>query len=229
MRTQVNIKKRPPMELRPDLLPGCGAGHRSAGGTSSLRATLGQALCWALAFGARSLPLRFSVNGRAGRGFSRLAFERGLCCAFFLGGVYELQLRSLEGFFLLQIDLNLVWYYMIAGAVYLLAGRRSLRRDSAGLFVLIGLMNRYVIRFRAAPSFPGDLLTLRTAANVAGNYDYWPDEVQLRCLLALALFCLLLWKLPATRDGGFPGCGWCYFPLRRPARSICASFSAPGF
>lgn len=217
------------MELRPDLLlPAAALAIALLAGLLLYGLPLGQALCWALAFGAL-LPLRFSVNGRAGRGLSSLAFVLGPLLCFFLVECMNYNYAPWRDFSLLQIGLNLVWYYMIAGAVYLLAGRLVLSAGiSAGLFVLIGLMNRYVIRFRGRTIFPGDLLTLRTAANVAGNYDYWPDEVQLRCLLALALFCLLLWKLPATRDGGFPGCGWCY-PLRRPARSICASFSAPGF
>ena len=205
MRTQVNIKKRPPVELRPDLLlPAAALAIALLAGLLLYGLPLGQALCWALAFGAL-LPLRFSVNGRAGRGLSRLAFVLGPLLCFFLVECMNYNYAPWKDFSLLQIGLNLVWYYMIAGAVYLLAGRLVLSAGiSAGLFVLIGLMNRYVIRFRGRTIFPGDLLTLRTAANVAGNYDYWPDEVQLRCLLALALFCLLLWKLPRNPGRRLP-------------------------
>ena len=86
---------------------------------------------------------------------------------------------------------------VLAGVLYLATGRVRLTAGlTTALFVLIGLANRYVIRFRGRTIFPGDLLSLQTAANVAGNYDYTPDVVQLRCLLVLALFLLLLWKVP---------------------------------
>ena len=55
----------------------------------------------------------------------------------------------------LQTCLNLVWYYMAAGLLYLLTGRVRLSAGAVtALFVGIGLANRYVIRFRGRDHLP---------------------------------------------------------------------------
>ncbi len=72
---------------------------------------------------------------------------------------------------------------------------------------------RHPVRGRTI--FPGDLLTLRTAANVAGNYDYRLDATQLQCLLVLALLPAGAVELPRQQGRSLPrlwitprrGCG----------------------
>ena len=155
-----------------------------------------QSLCWALALGLL-LPLGLSLGERAAARCRWTAFVLGPLLAFVLVEQMNYNYLVWEELTPLQIALNLVWYYMAAGVLYLATGRVRLTAGlTTALFVLIGLANRYVIRFRGRTIFPGDLLSLQTAANVAGNYDYTPDVVQLRCLLVLALFLLLLWKVP---------------------------------
>ena len=155
-----------------------------------------QCLCWALAFGA-FLPLRVTLGDKAAVRCRWAAFAVGPLLAFVLVEQMNYNYLVWEELTPLQTVLNLVWYYMAAGILYLVTGRVRLTAGLiTGLFVFVGLANRYVIHFRGRTIFPGDLLTLQTAANVAGNYDYTPDVVQLRCLLVLALFLLLLWKVP---------------------------------
>ena len=93
----------------------------------------------------------------------------------------------------LQIVLNLVWYYILEYLFYLCSNRWW----TSARFILIfgwalGVVNHYLFRFRGRALFPGDFLTLDTAANVAGNYSYLPDLPQ---LLVTAAVALLVWRV----------------------------------
>lgn len=100
----------------------------------------------------------------------------------------------------LQIALNLAWYYMGLLFWYLITGRPLLAAwISLVAAWLIGMVNRYVVRFRGRIIFPADLLTLRTAANVAGNYDYTPDEVQIRTGAVVLVVLIILAVLPVYK------------------------------
>ena len=92
-----------------------------------------------------------------------------------------------------QVALNLIWYYLIFWVFRMLIGRRSLAAGvSATACFLFGLANHYVLTFRGRIIFPCDLLSLRTAANVAGNYDYTPDKSIWTALGILGGYWLLL-------------------------------------
>ena len=67
-------------------------------------------------------------------------------------------------------------------------GRRSLRVLSA-LAMIFGITNHYVMAFRSTPFVPWDLLSVRTAASVAGNYDFTPDG---RMIVVTLLFAGLI-------------------------------------
>ena len=157
-----------------------------------------------MAFGLL-LPVELSLEGAAAVWVRRAAFLLCPLLAFLLVEQMNYNYLVWEVLFPIEIALNLVWYYMVAGLLYLFTGRLVLSAGlTTGVFTLIGLANRYVIHFRGRTIFPGDLLTLQTAANVADNYDYTPDVVQLHCLLALALVFLLLWKLPRKKGRNLP-------------------------
>lgn len=59
----------------------------------------------------------------------------------------------------------------------------------SGLFMIAGLINYYVLSFRAAPIRPWDIFSLRTAASVADNYSY---RLEKEVLMVLLSFCVLL-------------------------------------
>lgn len=57
---------------------------------------------------------------------------------------------------------------------------------------LFGVVNHYVMAFRSTPFVPWDVFSIKTAASVAGNYDFTPGkEVILVSLALLVLFVLL--------------------------------------
>jgi hypothetical protein len=105
----------------------------------------------------------------------------------------------------LEIGLNLIWYYMLAGLIYLILGRRNRSAQwSAGVCFAIGCINRYVIHFRGRSIFPVDLLTLRTAANVAGSYSYQPSVTQVEMLLLLVCYLVVVGWLPGQKKRKLP-------------------------
>ncbi|MGN0308626.1 MAG: LTA synthase family protein [Lachnospiraceae bacterium] len=86
--------------------------------------------------------------------------------------------------------LNLVFYelVMLLGLFLFKQGRIALWVEAL-IFAVIGTANYFVLEFRSAPIMPWDLLSLKTAASVADNYDYRLDGQR---LLILGLFILLL-------------------------------------
>ena len=92
-----------------------------------------------------------------------------------------------------QVTLNLIWYYLIFWVFRMLLGRKgaAAMTASAACF-LFGLANHYVLTFRGRIIFPCDLLSIRTAANVAGDYDYTPDKPVWIALALLAGYWVLI-------------------------------------
>ena len=105
----------------------------------------------------------------------------------------------------LQIGLNLAFYYSVFYVIYLIAGRLKLAAGmSSVIFYLIGTVNHYVYEFRGRTLFPSDFVSLRTAINVAGSYDYTPDIIQIQTFIALCLYLLLLILAPRARERAAP-------------------------
>jgi phosphoglycerol transferase MdoB-like AlkP superfamily enzyme len=70
---------------------------------------------------------------------------------------------------------NIVLFELTAWGLFFLTGsaRAALRIETAGA-MLFGLVNHYVMAFRSTPFVPWDIFSVRTAASVAGNYDFTP-------------------------------------------------------
>ncbi len=152
----------------------------------------------ALMLGAARL-LRFAPPERAERCLGRVLWAAGPPLSLYL---VEVQNGNdlLEDLSPLEIGLNLVWYYMIAAVIFLILGRRnSSARWSAGICYAAGCINHYVIHFRGRSIFPVDLLTLRTALNVAGSYSYRPCTDQTYALLWLLLYLTVVGWLPRQK------------------------------
>ena len=223
--TKTSLSSIHPLSYRRDrLLPAAALAAAVLAGLLLYGLPLWQCLCWALAFGGL-LPLGLHLGDRAAARCRWAALLLGPLLAFVLVEQMNYNYLVWEELSALQITLNLVWYYMAAGLLYLVTGRVRLTAGlTTGLFVFVGLANRYIIHFRGRTIFPGDLLSLQTAANVAGNYDYTPDAVQLHCLLALALFLLLLWKVPKR-----PGRQRPHWQAALPVAALCAAYLAVFF
>ena len=144
--------------------------------------------------------------------------------------VEYLNYNSWDDFTPVQIALNLAWYYLLELVFYFVRRRRRVAaaKWAFGIAWGIGMANHYLISFRGRTLFPGDFLTLRTAANVAGNYDYRLDATQLQCLLVLALCLLVLWKLPRQQGRSLPRL-WITLPAVGVAAAYLAVFFGTGF
>lgn len=71
---------------------------------------------------------------------------------------------------------NLLLFEMAGGILFCVTGRlRTSCRILCAVTMIFGIANAYVIRFRTNPIVPWDVFSLRTAASVAGNYDFTPD------------------------------------------------------
>ncbi|MBM6884789.1 LTA synthase family protein [Pseudoflavonifractor phocaeensis] len=128
----------------------------------------------------------------------------------------------------MQIGLNLIWYYLLELIFYFGRGRRvSAAKWALGIAWGLGMTNHYLISFRGRTLFPGDFLTLGTAVNVAGNYDYSLDRMQLISLLILVLALLALSLLPREERIPFT---WRRFLLSAGvAGMVLAVFFGTGF
>ena len=128
----------------------------------------------------------------------------------------------------LQIALNLAWYYLGELFFYFVLRRRaSAVKWAMGIAWGLGMANHYLISFRGRTLFPGDFLTLRTAANVAGNYDYRPDSMQWLTIGVFAAVLLALSLLPNEKKRPFP---WRLFvPAAGAAAVFLGVFFGTGF
>lgn len=85
---------------------------------------------------------------------------------------------------------NILIFELIAWTLYLLIGRMTTAlRIELALALAFGLTNHYVMAFRSTPLVPWDLLSARTAASVAQNYDFTPTP---RMIVVTVLFVLLM-------------------------------------
>ncbi len=69
-------------------------------------------------------------------------------------------------------------------------------RIELALALAFGLTNHYVMAFRSTPFVPWDLLSVRTAASVAQNYDFTPTP---RMIVVTVLFVLLMVAVRVVR------------------------------
>lgn len=98
--------------------------------------------------------------------------------------------------------MNLVWYFCLLFIGWLITGRRKgAMVFGTGFSFFIGLANHYILAFRGRALFPIDLLSLKTAANVAGNYDYTPDKFVWGGLAILAAMIGVQFLLPRQQRG----------------------------
>lgn len=85
---------------------------------------------------------------------------------------------------------NILIFELITWTLYLLIGRMTTAlRIELALALAFGLTNHYVMAFRSTPFVPWDLLSARTAASVAQNYDFTPTP---RMIVVTVLFVLLM-------------------------------------
>lgn len=88
--------------------------------------------------------------------------------------------------------LNLIMFELLALLLFSVFGKLHVALMAETLFFAIyGLANYFVLNLRSVPIQPWDLLSIGTAASVAGNYDYTLDRQALLVVLGF-LFLLIL-------------------------------------
>jgi len=88
---------------------------------------------------------------------------------------------------------NIFLFELIAGILFFLTGSAKIAlRIEVVIALLYGLVNHYVMAFRSTPFVPWDVFSIKTAASVAGNYDFTPTlELIMVCLAFIAIFVVL--------------------------------------
>ena len=105
-----------------------------------------------------------------------------------------------------EFFMNLIWYAIVFFLFWLILGRR--RRTavvSCIFFEIIGIINHYVLEFRGRILFPHDISGIRTAANVAGEYDFTPDHFVYGTVALMLLYFLAVkfWMVPQKERSYF--------------------------
>jgi len=93
--------------------------------------------------------------------------------------------------------LNIAFFELVA--VVLFFASKSVRvavRVEAVLALLIGLIDYFVVRFRSNPVMPWDIFSIKTAAVVAGNYEYSLEPGTIICIVILLLVFASTWLIP---------------------------------
>lgn len=90
---------------------------------------------------------------------------------------------------------NILLFELIAGVLFFVfgSGKIALRIEIV-IALLYGLVNHYVMAFRSTPFVPWDIFSIRTAASVAGNYDFTPTKGMILTTLGfVGLFVAVEW------------------------------------
>lgn len=126
--------------------------------------------------------------------FSWLAFLIIPILLFYLMEFYEhnpfSEVRQMAQFY------NIVLFELLALILFFLCGSAKIAlRIETVLAMVFGLVNHYVLAFRSTPFVPWDILSVRTAASVATQYDFTPSfRVVLVTTLFVVCFILLGWE-----------------------------------
>lgn len=134
-----------------------------------------------------------------GKWLARLVFLLGPWTCFWMVEILN-QNDVFSDLFAWQVLMNLIWYYILYIILRLILGR--IRRAAALGSILcfaVGLLNHYILRFRGRILFPADIPGWRTAANVAGGFDFSLDTPIRQALILLVCYLFLVWMCPVQR------------------------------
>ena len=83
--------------------------------------------------------------------------------------------------------LNIAVFELLMLFLLFLTGRAVAALEVlTAFFLLVGLLNDYVLKFRSTPIVPWDIFSIRTALSVAGNYSFSLGKREILVLLAFA-------------------------------------------
>lgn len=101
-----------------------------------------------------------------------------------------------------SLMIELLYLLVVLLAVYLVFGRNGEAPAIAIMFFsLFGLVERFVMDFKSAAILPGDLLSIKTAASVAGGYVYQLDGDCIFALCVASFGCIAVLLIPRRPFG----------------------------
>ncbi len=96
---------------------------------------------------------------------------------------------------------NILLFELIAWILFFISGSGKIAlRIVTGIAFAYGLVNHYVMEFRSTPFVPWDIFSIKTAASVAGNYDFTPTAN----LIGVSLCFIFIFVLVRLIDLKFP-------------------------
>lgn len=88
---------------------------------------------------------------------------------------------------------NILLFEFVAVILFGITGTiKSAYRILCGITMVYGIANAYVVQFRTNPIVPWDILSIKTAASVADNYDFTPTVRMVAATIALTALIVLL-------------------------------------
>ena len=92
--------------------------------------------------------------------------------------------------------LNIILFELLAWLLFFITGKgKWALRILTALAMVYGLVNHYVMAFRSTPFVPWDIFSVKTAASVAGNYDFTPTTNVITVTLFFVAILVLLYFL----------------------------------
>ncbi len=95
--------------------------------------------------------------------------------------------------------LNIVFFILLLIFLFSLFGKlKTAIRIEALLFLVLGLVDYFVIQFRSTPVMPWDIFSIKTAISVANNYEYHLDAKAIVLSLLLLFIAIICGQLKLT-------------------------------
>lgn len=95
--------------------------------------------------------------------------------------------------------LNICLFILINTGLFFMTGRlRTSLHIMAVVFMILGLTEYYLVEFRGVTLLPWDLGSLKTAAEVAGGYDYMPGGRALLCMAGFVVIYIISFAADLT-------------------------------
>lgn len=157
--------------------------YRKPDGTWDVLLILGTVVAFILSFLASRMQRR--------RGNSQIMRLVVAVSAYFIFQVFTTKAdisEAIKGRDVTYVLCNLLLLYLLVQIVYAITFRLTWTADiiTIGAF-LAGGINYYVIRFRGQPIMPWDLMAIKTAGTVAGQYTIFPTKAIIFAYLIMVL------------------------------------------
>lgn len=118
--------------------------------------------------------------------------------------LFELVTGNLRDIIVWYHLVNIGWYYAVYLLIFAISGRTHVTIPIASvLFYALSLAETFVVSFRNRPIMIWDFLAARTAATVAGNYDFYATKKMIAAGITVIAMIILAVLWPRTVKKGW--------------------------